>query len=192
MYARFVKRIIDIIFSIFLIVSLSWLFLLIVLVYLICMERHVLFMQKRIGRNDMPFVILKFRTLKDLPGPLEERRFALGNFLRSTSFDELPQLFNVLKGEMSLIGPRPLPVEYIDLFSDEQRIRHRVRPGITGWAQVNGRTAIGWPEKFRLDAFYVENMSFGLDLKIIVKTILLLVRFKRDASLDEKAFTGNE
>jgi lipopolysaccharide/colanic/teichoic acid biosynthesis glycosyltransferase len=122
--------------------------------------------------------------------PLQERRFALGDFLRYCSLDELPQLWNVLKGEMSLIGPRPLLPEYLPLFTGAQRQRHNVRPGITGLAQVSGRNTVPWEKKFALDREYVENLSLALDSKILVRTILLLFAFKRDVSLDEKPFSG--
>lgn len=150
------------------------------------------FIQKRIGRNEKIFRLAKFRTLKenDLL-PLDQRRFAFGNLLRSTSLDELPQLLNVLKGEMSFIGPRPLLVEYLPLFTAAERERHLVRPGITGWAQVNGRNSISWAEKFRLDVFYVRHVSLSLDLEIFFKTLRLLLSFKKDKSFEESKFTGN-
>jgi undecaprenyl phosphate N,N'-diacetylbacillosamine 1-phosphate transferase len=128
---------------------------------------------------------VKMRT-----SPLDKRRFAWGNFLRQSNLDELPQLWNVLKGEMSFIGPRPLPVEYSTLFSVEQNQRHKVRPGITGWAQVCGKNSISWQEKFELDLYYVNNISFLLDLKILLKTFILVLSFKKDTSLHEKKFTG--
>ena len=152
----------------------------------------IFFFQERTGIQGKPFRLIKFRTLKSIGSSLEERRFWLGDFLRATSLDELPQLINVLKGEMSLIGPRPLPVEYLALMSDEQKKRHLVKPGITGWAQVNGRNAISWQEKFALDNYYVKHVSFLLDVKIVFKTIQLLLSFKKDISLSEQKFTGNE
>lgn len=135
--------------------------------------------------------MFKFRTLKQSGDTLEKRRFWWGDFLRRTSFDELPQLWNVLKGDMSFVGPRPLPVEYLPLFSEEQRTRHTVRPGITGLAQVNGRHSISWEEKFQFDLLYVQKLSFLLDLKILVKTVVLVLSLKKDASLQEPKFTGN-
>jgi lipopolysaccharide/colanic/teichoic acid biosynthesis glycosyltransferase len=151
----------------------------------------MLFVQQRIGKNEKLFRVLKFRTLQDTEGSnLKERTFWLGNFLRATSLDELPQVINVLKGEMSLVGPRPLPVAYGTLFSETQRKRHDVLPGITGYAQVNGRHSISWTQKFQHDIFYVNNISFWLDLKILFKTIVLVLSFKKDESLNEQKFTG--
>ena len=137
----------------------------------------VLFRQVRPGKDGKPFEMIKFRTMRDAidkngnPLPDSERITAFGNFLRSTSLDELPELWNVLKGEMSLVGPRPLLMEYLPLYNKEQAKRHDVRPGVTGWAQVNGRNAISWEEKFKLDVWYVDNQSFWLDIKILILTV---------------------
>jgi sugar transferase EpsL len=137
----------------------------------------ILFQQARPGLNGKVFNMIKFRSMTDLRDssgqllPDSERLTAFGRFLRSTSLDELPGLWNVLKGDMSLVGPRPLLVEYLPLYSAEQARRHEVRPGITGWAQVNGRNAIGWDEKFKLDVWYVERQSFWLDIKILCLTV---------------------
>lgn len=137
----------------------------------------VLFRQTRPGKNGRPFEMLKFRTMTDARDsegrllPDAERLTSFGRFLRSTSLDELPELWNVLKGEMSLVGPRPLLMEYLPLYSAEQARRHEVRPGLTGWAQVNGRNALSWEEKFAFDVWYVDNRSFWLDIKIILLTI---------------------
>lgn len=142
----------------------------------------VLFRQKRPGRHGKPFEVLKFRTMKNAfdaqgrPLPDAERLSPLGAWLRATSIDELPQLLNVLKGEMSLVGPRPLLVEYLERYSPEQSRRHEVLPGISGWAQVNGRNALSWEEKFELDTWYVDNWSLGLDLKILAKTVAQVLR----------------
>lgn len=141
----------------------------------------VLFKQTRPGLNGKPFEMVKFRTMLDaydeegnlLPNELRHNKF--GNFLRSTSLDELPELWNVLKGDMSLVGPRPLLTDYLPLYNEEQARRHDVRPGITGWAQVNGRNAISWEEKFELDTWYVDNQSLLLDLKIIFMTLKKVV-----------------
>ena len=139
--------------------------------------RPILFFQQRPGVKGRPFTIYKFRTMKhtkDSRGrllPDEQRLPPFGRFLRSTSIDELPELFNVLKGDMSMVGPRPLLMEYLDRYTPEQQRRHDVKPGITGWAQINGRNAITWEEKFRLDLWYVDNQSFLLDLKIIALTV---------------------
>lgn len=190
MYQQYFKRIIDVVLSLVLAVALSWVFILIILLYILCLEFPVFFMQERIGRQEGIFTLIKFRTLKNSTGSLLERRFFPGNLLRFTSLDELPQLWNVIKGEMSLVGPRPLPVHYLPLFTREQRSRHTVRPGITGWAQVNGRHSISWEEKFNLDLYYTRHVSLALDAKIIVRTILMLLSFKRDVSLTEKPFEG--
>jgi lipopolysaccharide/colanic/teichoic acid biosynthesis glycosyltransferase len=144
--------------------------------------RPILFRQVRPGRHGKLFQLVKFRTMRDASGedgrPLSDsaRLTTFGRFLRSSSLDELPELWNVLRGEMSLVGPRPLLVEYIPLYSPEQARRHAVRPGITGWAQVNGRNALNWPERFALDVWYVEHRSFLLDLRILLLTVWRVVR----------------
>jgi len=148
------------------------------------MGRPVFFKQLRPGMNGKPFVIYKFRTMLDLKDkdgnllPDEKRITAIGRFLRSTTLDELPEFWNVLKGDMSLVGPRPLLMEYLPRYTPEQARRHNVKPGMTGWAQVNGRNAITWEEKFKLDVWYVDNWNIPLDLKIIFLTILKV--FKRE------------
>lgn len=185
------KRIFDVVVSVSVLVVLSWLVLLIVILYTVSFQFPVFFKQARIGHNEKIFLLLKFRTLKTTGVSLNDRKFWLGNILRFTSLDEIPQMLNVLKGEMAVIGPRPLPVEYLPLFSQEQRKRHTVKPGITGWAQVNGRHSITWTKKFELDIFYINNRTFGLDMKILFKTLLLLMSFKKDNSLLEQKFTGN-
>ncbi len=142
----------------------------------------VLFRQQRPGRDGAPFTILKFRTMSDRRTrtgnllPDEDRLTRLGRFLRRTSLDELPELFNVLRGDMSLVGPRPLLMEYLPLYSPEQRRRHEVRPGITGWAQVNGRNALTWEDKFRFDTWYVEHHHLALDLKVLAMTVGKVLR----------------
>lgn len=144
---------------------------------LLTMGRPVLFRQQRPGRGGRPFEILKFRTMRGAvdaegrPLPDAERLTSLGRFLRATSIDELPELLNVLRGDMSLVGPRPLLMEYLPLYTPEQARRHDVRPGLTGWAQVNGRNALSWEERFALDLWYVENRSFWLDLRILFRTV---------------------
>jgi sugar transferase EpsL len=149
----------------------------------------IFFMQVRPGLHGKPFTMRKFRTMTNDGGssgdllPDSQRLTRLGKFLRSTSLDELPELFNVLKGEMSLVGPRPLLMEYLPLYTPEQARRHEVKPGITGWAQVNGRNAISWEEKFRLDVWYVDNRSFLLDLKILWLTLAKV--FKREGISQE-------
>lgn len=157
-----------------------------IIVFLACMIRWklgapVLFRQLRPGLNGRPFQMIKFRTMLDAYGPDGQplsddlRLTAFGRFLRSTSLDELPELWNVLKGEMSLVGPRPLLMEYLPLYSPEQARRHEVRPGITGWAQVNGRNAIDWEEKFALDVWYVNHRTLWLDLRILCRTVMKVV-----------------
>lgn len=144
---------------------------------LVSMGRPVLFRQRRPGLGGRPFEMVKFRTMRDAKDsqnkslPDERRLTSFGSFLRSTSLDELPELWNVLKGDMSLVGPRPLLMEYLPLYSKEQYRRHEVKPGVTGWAQINGRNAISWDAKFKLDVWYIDNQSFLLDLKILLLTI---------------------
>lgn len=143
--------------------------------------RPVLFRQVRPGLHGRPFVIVKFRTMRDLrdsSGQLlsnEARLTSIGAFLRSTSLDELPELWNVLKGDMSLVGPRPLLMDYLPLYTATQRRRHEVRPGMTGWAQVNGRNTASWEDRFRMDVWYVDNRTFGLDLRILLLTLVKVV-----------------
>ena len=146
------------------------------------MGENVFFCQKRPGQGGIPFIIYKFRTMNDnydksgvlLPDPDRLTRF--GKFLRSTSFDELPELINVIKGDMSIVGPRPLLMQYLERYTPEQARRHEAKPGLSGWAQVNGRNALTWDEKFKLDVWYVDNQSLWLDLKIIALTILKILK----------------
>lgn len=161
----------------------------------------VLFRQVRPGLNGKPFKMVKFRTMRDAvdaqgnPLPDSERLTPFGTFLRSTSLDELPELWNVLKGEMSLVGPRPLLMEYLPLYSAEQYRRHEVRPGVTGWAQVNGRNALSWEEKFKLDVWYVDNRSFWLDLKILlltIKKVFIREGISGEGEATMSKFTGNK
>ena len=148
----------------------------------LALSRPILYRQLRPGKHGRPFLMYKFRTMtdeRDAGGnllPDELRLTRLGKFLRATSLDELPELFNVLKGDMSLVGPRPLLMEYLSLYTPEQARRHEVKPGITGWAQVNGRNAISWEEKFRLDVWYVDNQSLWLDMKILWMTLVKVLR----------------
>ncbi|HTV71964.1 MAG TPA: sugar transferase [Rhizobiaceae bacterium] len=171
------KRGFDIVVSALALVLLSPVFLAIALLVRAKLGSPVLFRQTRPGLSGKPFLLMKFRTMKNAsdasgrPLPDADRLTGFGRFLRSTSLDELPELVNVLKGEMSLVGPRPLLMEYLPLYSAEQARRHEVRPGVTGWAQVNGRNAISWEEKFRLDVWYVDNRSFALDAKILAMTV---------------------
>ncbi|MGV3142324.1 sugar transferase [Staphylococcus simulans] len=154
------------------------------------MGRPVLFKQQRPGLNGEPFYIYKFRTMTDARDdqgellPDEQRMTKVGSFIRKTSIDELPQLINVIKGDLSLVGPRPLLMEYLPLYSEEQKKRHLVKPGITGWAQVNGRNAISWEAKFKLDVWYVENQSFKLDMYILYKTFINVLNRKDVSAKD--------
>ena len=161
--------------------SLSWLLLLITIVLFIFND-GVFFFQDRPGKNGVTFKLIKFKTMNDKRGldgellPDLERVTKLGSILRQTSLDELPQLINVLKGDMALVGPRPLLKEYLSLYKTDQMRRHEVRPGMTGWAQVNGRNNLSWTEKFKYDVWYVEHFSFGLDVKIILMTIIKVIK----------------
>ncbi len=176
------KRLIDLCIAISAFLLFSALLFFISAAIRITMGRPVLFRQIRPGINGEPFKILKFRTMKhatDKAGTLlpdAERLTALGKFLRQTSIDELPEIFNVIRGDMSIVGPRPLLMQYLDRYTPEQARRHEVKPGITGWAQVNGRNAISWEEKFTLDVWYVDNRSILLDLKIIWMTVVKVLR----------------
>lgn len=186
------KRQFDIIVSIIALVIFSPVFLLVAYKVKKNLGFPVLFRQIRPGLNGKPFEMIKFRTMKDAvdaqgnPLPDSERLTSFGKMLRATSLDELPELWNVLKGDMSLVGPRPLLMEYLPLYNEEQAKRHNVRPGITGYAQVNGRNAISWEQKFALDTWYVENQSFWLDIKILFKTVKK-VSFKEDISEEGEA-----
>lgn len=142
---------------------------------LLVLGRPVFFRQERAGKDGVPFRICKFRTMREGEGPDAERLTRFGRFLRTTSLDELPELWNVLKGEMSLVGPRPLPVRYLPRYTPEENRRHEVLPGITGWAQVHGRNALDWETKFRYDVDYVDGRSFVLDLRILAMTVLQVV-----------------
>lgn len=171
------KRILDIVGACVALVVLSPVLLLVAALMRAKLGKPILFRQKRPGLQGYPFIMLKFRTMLDAVDehgsalPDEQRLTSFGRLLRSTSLDELPELWNVLRGDMSLVGPRPLLMEYLALYSPEQARRHAVRPGITGWAQINGRNALGWDEKFALDVWYVDNQSFWLDVKILWRTV---------------------
>lgn len=191
-YFLYGKRFFDVAAASAFILLFCWLYILIVLVYILFIRDTVLFKQERIGLNKKIFLLVKFRTLKNSETEIASRKFWFGSFLRATSLDELPQVFQVMTGKMSFIGPRPLPTEYLSLFSAEQNKRHLVKPGITGWAQVNGRNSISWKKKFEFDLYYVQHLSFKFDLIIMAKTILLLLSFKKDVSLKEEKFTAVE
>ncbi|EAL4562481.1 undecaprenyl phosphate N,N'-diacetylbacillosamine 1-phosphate transferase [Campylobacter coli] len=181
MYEKWIKRIFDFVLALFLLVLFSPLILITALLLKIT-QGSVIFTQNRPGLNEKIFKIYKFKTMsdeRDEKGELlsdELRLKAFGKIVRSLSLDELLQLFNVLKGDMSFVGPRPLLVEYLPLYNEEQKLRHKVHPGITGWAQVNGRNAISWQKKFELDVYYVKNISFLLDLKIMFLTALKVLK----------------
>jgi len=195
------KRVFDIIGAMVGLVSLSPVIALIAWRIRRKLGAPVLFRQVRPGKNGKPFRMVKFRTMLDEsdstgnPLPDSERMTPFGQFLRSASLDELPGLWNVLKGDMSLVGPRPLLMEYLPLYSKEQYRRHQVRPGVTGWAQVNGRNAISWEEKFKLDVWYVDNRSFWLDLKILsltVKKVLVRDGISGEGEATMSKFTGSK
>ncbi|MBY0061801.1 sugar transferase [Priestia aryabhattai] len=176
------KRVMDLVTSLTLLTLFSPVMLSTAIVVRLKMGAPVLFKQQRPGKDGKPFNLYKFRTmanLEDKQGNLlsdQVRLTGTGKFLRKYSLDELPQLINVVKGDMSLVGPRPLLMEYLPLYTKEQMLRHNVRPGITGWAQVNGRNAITWEEKFKLDTWYVRNQSMALDFKILLSTVLKVVK----------------
>ncbi|MBR5240244.1 MAG: sugar transferase [Clostridia bacterium] len=177
MYRKFGKRFLDIFCSLLALVVFSWLYLIIALLVAIFLGRPILFKQERPGKNEKIFKLYKFRTMTDKRDengnllPDEVRLTKFGKFLRATSLDELPEAINILKGDMSIIGPRPLLVQYLPLYNEEQKHRHDVRPGLSGLAQVNGRNAITWEEKFKLDVEYVNHVTFWGDVKIIFKTV---------------------
>lgn len=199
-YKLFVKPVLGFSAALIGLIVISPVFILITLLLSLSNHGTPFFIQKRPGKNGRIFKVIKFKTMNDrrdkdgnlLPDSM--RLTKIGRIIRSTSLDELPQLLNVIKGDMSLIGPRPLLVEYLPLYSKEQARRHEVRPGMTGWAQVNGRNAISWEEKFRLDVWYVDNVSFLLDIKILFMTFLKV--FKREGinssdSATMEFFRGN-
>lgn len=201
MYPHFIKPILDFLLALFLILLFSPIILIVALLIRLRLGSPIFFIQERPGLNGKIFKIYKFRTMsnqRDSKGQLlsdELRLKGFGKFIRKSSLDELPQLFNVLKGEMSFVGPRPLLVEYLKLYNKEQARRHEVKPGITGWAQVNGRNAISWEEKFRLDVYYVKNISFGLDLKILYLTFFKVLKRKdinSSTNITMEKFKGNE
>ena len=201
MCVHFVKRLIDFII-VFCILMIIWPILLLISIWLHFANKGTgtFFMQERPGKHGKIFKVIKYKTMTDERDengnllPDEKRLTKIGKFIRSTSIDELPQLINVLKGDMALIGPRPLLPQYLPLYSKEQARRHAVRPGITGWAQVNGRNAISWTKKFELDVWYVDHCSFLLDLKIIfltIKKVFVREGISSDTSVTMEAFTGN-
>jgi undecaprenyl phosphate N,N'-diacetylbacillosamine 1-phosphate transferase len=200
LYHKFFKRSIDFTAALFAFAILLPVFLLLTLLLWISNNGSPFFTQLRPGKDCKPFLVIKFKTMnevRDAAGnflPDEDRLTPIGKFVRKTSLDEIPQLLNVIKGDMSLIGPRPLLIEYVPMYSDFQRRRHEVRPGITGWAQINGRNAISWKEKFELDVWYVDHLSFWLDVKIVLITLIKVIKAEgisgRGVATAEK-FTGS-
>lgn len=194
------KRFFDISISFLALIVLSPVLILTAILVAIRLGRPVLFKQERPGLHGKPFVIYKFRTMTDEKNevgdllPNKDRMTNFGDKLRSTSLDELPELFNVLKGDMSLVGPRPLRMRYLSLYNEFQNRRHEVKPGITGWAQVNGRNAITWDKKFKMDVWYVDNQSFWLDIKILFLTILKVIKrenIAHEGNVSMPPFEGN-
>jgi lipopolysaccharide/colanic/teichoic acid biosynthesis glycosyltransferase len=195
------KRLIDFCFSLALLILLSPVLLVVAVGVWLDLGVPILFRQQRPGRNGRPFMLFKFRTMRGpnsgefRPDDDAARLTRFGRWLRATSLDELPELWNVLRGDMSLVGPRPLLMRYLPLYTPEQMRRHDVRPGLTGWAQVNGRNALSWDEKFKLDVWYVDHQSTALDLKILLRTAFAVFRregisFEDSATMPE--FTGSE
>lgn len=200
MYQNFLKRIIDFSVALFALLILSPLFIIVMIGLYFANDGKPFFFQRRPGKNEKLFNIIKFKTMndkKDSNGnllPDSERLTPIGAFVRKTSLDELPQLINVLKGDMSLIGPRPLLPQYLPLYNDNQKRRHNVRPGITGWAQVNGRNAISWTKKFELDVWYVDHVSFFTDMKVFFTTFKKVFKsegISQNGQATMEAFNGN-
>ena len=199
MYRKYFKRILDIVCSLGFILCFWWLYIVVAILVKRKLGSPVIFKQQRPGLNGRIFTMYKFRSMtdaKDKDGKLlsdAERLPRFGKLLRATSLDEIPEFINVLKGDMSLIGPRPLLVEYLERYNDEQKRRHEVRPGITGWAQVNGRNAISWEEKFKYDVEYVDKLSFLLDMKIVfltIKKIVVKEGISQEGNATMEKFTG--
>ncbi|HMN33653.1 MAG TPA: sugar transferase [Chitinophagaceae bacterium] len=195
------KRFFDLVIVILMIILLLPVFGLVALLVLMKLGKPILFLQKRPGKNGKPFKLIKFRSMtnaKNADGsllPNAERLTPFGRVLRSTSLDELPSLINVLKGDMSLVGPRPLLMDYLPLYNEFQKRRMEVKPGITGWAQVNGRNTLSWDEKFKLDVWYVDNRSFWLDIKILWLTLIKVLKREGISPVGKDVmprFTGNE
>ena len=201
MYKFFFKRLLDFVLSLLGFLFILPVFLIVAIGLYFANQGKPFFIQERPGKNGIVFKIIKFKTMndkKDGNGNLlsdAERLTSIGKFVRKTSLDEIPQLINVIKGDMSLIGPRPLLTQYLSLYNDFQNRRHEVRPGITGWAQINGRNAIGWDKKFELDVWYVDNISFLLDMKIIfltIKKVFISEGISQEGQMTMEAFTGNK
>jgi len=200
MYRKFIKPLFDKLLAFIALVVASPIFLIVSVLLALFQNGKVFFTQKRPGLNDKIFLLVKFKTMRDDKDdkgdllPDDERLTWIGKMVRKTSLDEIPQLLNILKGDMSFVGPRPLLVEYLPLYSEEQSKRHWVTPGITGWAQINGRNAISWKKKFEYDVWYVKNQSFLLDLKIIYMTVFKVFKaegISGDGMATMKKFKGN-
>jgi len=201
MYKHLIKRCIDFVVALIAVVMLIPVFLILIVLLKLTGHKRVFFMQKRVGLHERIFTLFKFRSMTEATDkegnllPDSERLTSFGKMLRKTSLDELPQLINVLLGQMSLIGPRPLLVEYLKFYDEEQKKRHLVRPGITGWAQVNGRNAISWEKKFELDVWYVKQISFKLDFSIVLKTMQKIVKsegISQDGQATMEPFRGKQ
>ncbi|MBQ8043151.1 MAG: sugar transferase [Clostridia bacterium] len=201
MYKKYVKRILDVVLSTIALIILSPVLLVIAILVRIKHGSPVIFKQDRPGKDEKIFKLYKFRTMtneKDENGnllPDDKRLTKFGKMLRSTSLDELPELINIIKGDMSIVGPRPLLVEYLPLYNEEQKHRHDVRPGLTGYAQVRGRNLVDWEDRFKLDVEYVKNVSFKMDIKVVIDTVKVV--FKREGISQEgnatmEMFTGNK
>jgi undecaprenyl phosphate N,N'-diacetylbacillosamine 1-phosphate transferase len=200
MYRNFLKPLLDVLLSVLALVVLSPLFILCIILLFFANSGKPFFLQRRPGKNEKIFTVIKFKTMndkKDAQGnllPDEQRLTAIGKFIRKTSLDEMPQLINVVKGDMSLIGPRPLLVEYLPLYNEFEKRRHEVKPGITGWAQVNGRNAISWKQKFEYDIWYIDHLSFIVDIKILFLSVVKILQAKGISSegfATMERFTGN-
>jgi len=199
-YRFYIKHFLDLVFSLIGFLILSPFFVVTTILLFVANQGDPFFLQPRPGKNGRVFKVIKFKTMndkKDANGnllPDADRLTAIGRFVRKTSLDEIPQLLNVIKGDMSLIGPRPLLVQYLPLYNEEQKKRHLVRPGITGWAQVNGRNAISWEKKFEYDVWYVKHLSFALDIKILLLTVKKVFKsegINSDTSATMEKFAGN-
>lgn len=195
-----IKRIIDIVGSLVALIILSPILIITGILVYLKLGKPIFFVQNRVGKNNKIFKMIKFRSMKDAKDkfgedlPDEERLTPFGEKLRSFSIDELPELINVLKGDMSLVGPRPLLVEYLKLYSDEQIRRHEMKPGITGLAQINGRNSISWNEKFKLDVIYIDNYNLILDIKILFMTVFKVLKrdgISQEGNVTMESFTGN-
>lgn len=201
MYVKFVKPLFDRLAAVIILIVASPVLIVSIVILALSNGGKVWFLQDRPGLNRKIFKIIKFKTMRDEVDPAgnllpdEKRLTTIGSLIRKTSMDELPQLINVIKGDMSIIGPRPLLVEYLNVYNERQHKRHEVRPGITGWAQVNGRNAISWNQKFEFDVWYVNNISFRVDMKILFLTVIKVLKVEGISSQSSKTmekFTGDE